>query len=75
MIDWLRKYKHILSIRAIEQELGMKDTLQKAVSGSQKLPPKWEPALKAYLKPFCKNGISAMEEKKNDTTGADLKKV
>ena len=66
MIDWLRKYKHILSIRAIEQELGMKDTLQKAVNRSQKLPPKWEPALRDYLKPFCENGINAMEKKKND---------
>jgi len=68
VINWLRKYKHILSIRAIEQDLGMKDTLQKAVSGKQKLPEHWEKPLRNYIKRLCRSGL---EEKKNDTTNPD----
>lgn len=49
MIEWLRKNKEFLSIRAIEKKLGMKDTLQKAVNGSQALPEKWEQPLKEFI--------------------------
>ena len=56
MIKWLRKNKEFLSIRAIEKKLGMKDTLQKAVNGSQELPKKWIRPLKDFIvelqKPF-----------------------
>ncbi len=50
MIDWLKKNKSSLSIRAIEQQLGMPDsTLIKAVNGSQNLPKKWEQPLMDFI--------------------------
>lgn len=50
MIDWIKKNKSFLSIRAIEKHLGMPDsTLSKAVNGSQKLSKKWENPLKDFI--------------------------
>jgi len=55
MIDWLRKYKHVLSLTAIEKELGMPETiLIKAVTDKQKLSEKWHEPLAAYIKRLCK---------------------
>jgi hypothetical protein len=50
MINWLKKNKDVLSIRAIEKKIECPtDTLQKAVNGSQNLPKKWiEPLTKFY---------------------------
>jgi fructose-1,6-bisphosphatase len=51
MINWLKKNKKFLSIRAIEQHLEMPNsTLIKAVNGSQKLPKKWENKLNKFIK-------------------------
>ncbi len=57
MIDWLRKNKKYLSIRAIEKEIGCPtDTLQKFVNG-RNLPEKWVKPLtkliKALQKPYA----------------------
>lgn len=50
MIDWLKKNKQFLSIRAIEKYLDMPDsTLIKAVNGSQNLPKKYEERLSKFL--------------------------
>lgn len=50
MIDWVKKNKSVLSIRAIEKELGMPDsTLIKAVNGAQNLPRKWEQPLQEFV--------------------------
>lgn len=50
MINWLRKNKTILSIRAIEKELGMPDsTLIKAVNKVQNLPKKWKEPLREFV--------------------------
>ena len=56
MIEWIRKNKKSLSIRGIEEQLGMKDTLRKAVEGTQQLPKKWIQPLTDFIielqKPF-----------------------
>ena len=63
MIDWLRKYKHILSIRAIEQELKMPETiLTKAVTGKQELSKKWEKPLSDFIKRLCRSGLEKKEK-------------
>lgn len=50
MIDWLKKNKKFVKIRAIEQELNMPDsTLIKAVNGVQKLPKKWKDPLNKFV--------------------------
>jgi hypothetical protein len=50
MVEWIIKNKSFLSIRAIEQHLGIPDsTLSKAVNGSQKFPKKWEKPLKNFI--------------------------
>lgn len=55
MIEWLQKYKSVLSIRGIEQHLGMPDTaLTKAVNGSQKLAKKWEQPLREFIEELKK---------------------
>lgn len=54
MIDWLRKNKKYLSIRAIEQEIGCPtDTLQKFING-RNLPEKWIKPLTKFIKAFAK---------------------
>lgn len=54
MIDWLRKNKKYLSIRAIEQEIGCPtDTLQKFVNG-RNLPEKWVKPLTKFIKALQK---------------------
>jgi len=51
MLDWLKKNKKFVKIRAIEQELNMPDsTLIKAVNGVQKLSKKWEEPLNKFIK-------------------------
>lgn len=55
MLDWIKKNKKVLKIRAINTDLGMPDsTLQKAVDGSQKLSTKWEDKLNDYVKKLRK---------------------
>lgn len=50
MLDWLKKNKRFIKIRAIEQELNMPDsTLIKAVNEVQNLPKKWEEPLNKFL--------------------------
>lgn len=49
LIKFLQKYRNIFNIKGIEREVGMKDTLQKAVNGTQGLPGKWEKPLRDYL--------------------------
>jgi hypothetical protein len=54
LIDWLRKNKNRLSLRAIEKELGMPPTiLTKAVNGHQKLSAKWISPLTALKNQMC----------------------
>ena len=65
MIDRLRKNKKLLSIRAIEKDLGMPDsTLIKAVNGVQKLPDKWKQPLDYFIRALAKNLIT--ENSTND---------
>jgi len=53
MIDWLNDKKDVLSIRAIEQRLGMPSTtLTKAMTGAQSLPKKWHEALGTFITNF-----------------------
>jgi hypothetical protein len=53
MFTWLNKNKQFLSIRAIEEAIGMPhDTLQKALLGTQNLPKKWIGPLKKWIKNF-----------------------
>jgi len=50
VLDFLKKFEHILSFLAIEKELGIpQSTLHKAVTGVRPLPEKWHPVLKNYL--------------------------
>lgn len=50
MIEWLKKHKQHLSIRAIEKEIGCPtDTLQKYVKG-RPLPQKWVTTLEKFIK-------------------------
>jgi len=50
MLDWLKKNKRFIRIRAIEQELNMPDsTLIKAVNEVQSLPKKWQEPLSKFL--------------------------
>ena len=50
MLDWLKKNKRFIKIRAIEQELNMPDsTLIKAVNEVQSLPKKWQEPLSKFL--------------------------
>lgn len=59
MIDRLQKNKRLLSIRAIEKEIGMPDsTLIKAVNEVQKLPKKWEQPLNDFICALAKNLIT-----------------
>jgi len=54
MIDWIRKNKKFLSIRAIEQEIGCPtDTLQKFVN-CRNLPEKWIEPLEKFIKALKK---------------------
>ncbi len=51
MIDWLKKNKRFIKIRAIEQKLNMPDiTLIKAVNEVQKLPKKWIEQINNFIK-------------------------
>lgn len=55
MINWLKKNKQFLRIRAIEQHLKMPaSTLTKALNGSQELSKKWEEPLNNFLINFQK---------------------
>lgn len=55
MLDWLKKNREYLSIRAIEKKVGCPtDTLQKAVNGSQNLPKKWLEPLSKFIKALQK---------------------
>jgi len=50
MLNWLRKNKRFIKIRAIEQELNMPDsTLIKAVNEVQNLPKKWVEPLNQFI--------------------------
>jgi hypothetical protein len=56
MINWLKKNKKFISIRAIEQELGMPDsTLTKELNGSQKMSKKWYKPLSVFLTKLISN--------------------
>lgn len=55
MINWLRKNKRFIKVRAIEKELNMPDsTLIKAVNKTQNLSKKWTEPLNNFLKSFIK---------------------
>ena len=55
MLDWLKKNRDYLSIRAIEKKVGCPtDTLQKAVNGSQNLPKKWHAPLTKFINNLIK---------------------
>ena len=50
MIDWLKKNKKFIKIRAIEKELNMPSTtLDKAVNDIQHLSKKWRKPLKELI--------------------------
>jgi fructose-1,6-bisphosphatase len=50
MLDWLKKNKRFIKIRAIEQELNMPDsTLIKAVNEVQSLPKKWQEPVNNFI--------------------------
>jgi len=52
--NWLRDNRDRLSLRAIEQELGIPSTtLSKAVSGQQMLPKKWVEPLTKLREQLC----------------------
>lgn len=53
-LDWLIKNQKFVSISAIGEELGMKDTLLKAVNGSRKLPKHHEEKLAKFIKALQK---------------------
>ena len=56
MRDKILKIKHLISIKAIEIEVGCPtDTLQKWLQGKQGLPKKWEQPLKDFLKSFAQS--------------------
>jgi hypothetical protein len=49
-INWLKRNKKFIKIRAIEQELKMPDsTLTKEVNGTQKMSDKWTKPLNIFL--------------------------
>ncbi len=50
MIEYIRKNKNFLSIRAIEEHLGMPSTtLQKEIDGSQKMSKKWYSTVENFV--------------------------
>lgn len=50
MEQWLKDNAHLLSIRAIEKEIGCPSTtLTKAANGRMKLPQKWEKPLRDLI--------------------------
>jgi hypothetical protein len=70
MLDWLKKNRAFLSIRAIEKYLDIPaTTLSKAVSGVQELPPKHNDALFDFIEHFKSNQVFFKEEEKEEITG------
>lgn len=50
MINWIKKNRKFLSIKAIEEELKMPSTtLSKALNDKQTLPKKWERDLNKFV--------------------------
>ncbi len=50
MLNWLKKNKQFIKIRAIEKVLNMPDsTLIKAVNGTQKMSDKWIEPLEKFI--------------------------
>ena len=55
MIDWLKKNKKFIKVRAIEKELKMPDsTLTKEVNETQKMAEKWHKPLNKFLNNLLK---------------------
>lgn len=56
MINWLKKNKKFIKVRAIEKELKMPDsTLTKELNGSQKMSKKWHKPLNKFLNGLIQN--------------------
>lgn len=50
IINWLKKYKDLISVSTVEKEAGIPaHTLQKVLQGKRHLPEKWKEPILAYL--------------------------
>ena len=50
MLDWLKKNKRFIKVRAIEQELKMPDsTLIKHINGAQKMSDEWTKRVNEFI--------------------------